>query len=375
MKPDRSRLPVILGVLGGVVLLFLVYVGLVEPYFGYRSALADLEDEIAEKTRLIEQKRKEKRQMERWRMLSLAGAPHEATVHYTKFIRPLLAESGLSVEDFPPPTIDAGKTITAAKKPPHTTLAFTLNAKGELAALVKFLEKFDKAPYVHRVKSLGISNESSESSRLAIKMTIEVVIVGRSERHSNTLGRVVAVETLTALQRAPIGVPSAWWNVSPAGPLGQPKQVRRDYQNIAKRNIFLGARPPEPDPGPIDEPEEEDMRKYCRLVSIIHTSQSKGAKPIEALIRNLAEEKFIKLRAVPRSGFDSFRIYSDSGQVQLDAKVLRIDPRDVYFQNKANGRIYALHMDQTVADAMRRSVPDSEVNRLGLLATEEKKGP
>src|SRR5207244_13281000 len=109
---------------GGVAIVFFFYVGVVEPYFRYDSEIAGLENEIDDKRGLIDQKTRERRQMERWRMLSLAGAPNEAVIQYTAFLEPLLAKSGMSEINLQKVNLDAGRNVSAAKKPPHTILTF-----------------------------------------------------------------------------------------------------------------------------------------------------------------------------------------------------------------------------------------------------------
>jgi hypothetical protein len=48
----------------------------------------------------------------------------------------------------------------------------------------------------------------------------------------------------------------------------------------------------------------------------------------------------------------------------LRAKVLRIDQRDMYFQVKEY--VYGIHIGQTVADAMRRSLSDADLKEKNL---------
>jgi len=84
---------------------------------------------------------------------------------------------------------------------------------------------------------------------------------------------------------------------------------------------------------------------YVRLTQTVPDQQ-------EAYLRNLVyRTRETKLIAKAQSGYDQFKISDEFGQhVFLTAKVLRVDPRDVYFQ--VTNRVFKLHIGQSVREAM-----------------------
>src|SRR5262249_30248342 len=83
----------------------------------------------------------------------------------------------------------------------------------------------------------------------------------------------------------------------------------------------------------------------------------------EAFLRNRLTNREMRLRM--SAGFNTFRITDEAGERTLvRAELVRIDTRDIYF--RANGSVYALHVGQNLADAMRRPLPESEVQSLQL---------
>src|SRR5262249_42776782 len=200
----------ILIVLGGVVApLLLIWVTFLSPYLAGRSELAALEEEINDKDALIAIKLKEKRQVERFRFMSLSGSPNQAAEQYHNFLRPVTDKSGLRLEKLQPQVPDPKTMVTAPGKkgPPHTVIPFNIDAKGDLASVVRFLELMDKAPYAHRVKSLNLNQDSKDNPGwLNVKIAIETMIVAKAERHAHLAGRLAALDALNGLRRGPIGI-------------------------------------------------------------------------------------------------------------------------------------------------------------------------
>src|SRR5262245_56715414 len=75
---EQKLLWILLAVGAVLVPAALLYFVVLEPYWTYKRELAALEDEVDENEVLIAQRLKDKRQMERWRMLSLPGPDRSA---------------------------------------------------------------------------------------------------------------------------------------------------------------------------------------------------------------------------------------------------------------------------------------------------------
>src|SRR5262245_27437081 len=404
---ERNMMRILI-VLGGVVApALLIWMWLLSPYLTGRSELAALEEEINDKDALIAVKLKEKRQVERFRFMSLSGSPNQAAEQYQNFLRPVIDNSGLRLEKLHSQVPDPKTIVTAPGKkgPPHTVIPFNVDAKGDLASVVKFLELMEKASYAHRVKSLNLTQDSRDNPGwLNVKIAIETMIVAKAERHANLAGRLAALDALNGLRRGPIGIAMVPWALSPVGPtwndknpeakskvvVGKPKPEGRadDYAAIAKRNPFIGlvkAPPqfsPEVDVGEIDtEPSGPDMRKWWTLSEIRYTNQDNFSfRPRMATLRNWFEGPggtlgYQKLLDIPMSGYDKFRIRDESGKRDLvTAQVLKIDDREVYFS--VEGKYYSIYMGQSVLQAMKQQVPRAQLERLGILkATASEKMP
>jgi hypothetical protein len=398
MTQRERKMMLVLIVLGGVVApVLLIWVTFLSPYLAGRSELAALEDEITEKDALIAVKLKEKRQVERFRFMSLSGPPNQAAMQYENFLRPVLRNSGLVVDKIQPQVPDAKTLAPAAgpagkKPPPHIVIPFNVDAKGDLASIVKFLELMDKGPYAHRVKSLNLTQDSRDNRGwLNVKIAIEAMIVNKAERHANLSGRLAALDALNGLRRGPIGIAMVPWTLTPVGPtwrnatpdtkIGKPPPDGRndDYASIAKRNPFVGLKPPqfsptediEVDLGP-PEPTGPDMRRWWTLSEIRYTNQDNfNFRPRMATLRNWFEGPggtlgYQKLLDIPMSGYDKFRIRDENGKRDIvTAQVLKIEDREVYFS--VEGKYYSIYMGQSVLQAMQQQVPRAQLERLGIL--------
>lgn len=128
-----------------------------------------------------------------------------------------------------------------------------------------------------------------------------------------------------------------------------------------KAKVTIQNDDPDPDKVVVEpQPEGPDMTQFVYLTFINQTVIRE-----EAFLRNRATNRMTRLRST--AGYNIFRITDESGdKVQLQAKVLRIESRDVYFQ--VDDEIFRLHIGQSVAEALRRPLRESEIKALGLLA-------
>ena len=138
------------------------------------------------------------------------------------------------------------------KKPVYIPLTYNVRAKASLGNLVQMLEHFQRAPLLHRIKSLTIARvENTVAARkkrddvVTVQMTVEAL--RRQWRGTRRLGfdpRLLALDTLMVLAHRPGGIALAPSILNPTGPLW-PRQLTRSatprkYADIAKKNIFLG---------------------------------------------------------------------------------------------------------------------------------------
>jgi len=363
------------GVLGLVALAIVFHKIFWSPYTQYQKTIADLTDEINQKDFDLKKLAVDKKKiLDARRLVSLPPKLDVASTEYGRFLKTALRDSGLSVDDFQgPANTETPKPAPAGapKKAGHIVLAFQVRAHSDWPQLVRFLDLFQKAPYLHRIKNMNLERPESTSAKdasgkISLLINIETLVVnGSGPRPDNLLGvdgRLLGADVVSALTGGVTG-----WSLLLRGPaLLLPEGVGRRYADLDKRNPFVGGLPPPPPPPKVAKkettPSGPDLRLFYRLMSITHSSQ-------KAVLRNLLGDLYsrqgnITLSSVPGSGYTKFRISGGDGRTLVQAEVLHIDHRDVYF--KADGKIYGIHLDQNLADAMRRPLTQADLEKLGL---------
>lgn len=393
MTTRERNLVTILGTifgLGGV--LFLANQLFLRPLLEANKAIARLEDENQAKFDQVQKILRERPLLERSRLLSLPADPTQATTEYSAYLKPLLTKAGLSVDDFQLPQVDNRPTPPGAKKVNLQPLVFSLRATGTIGALSKALDALQKSPALHRIRNLNVerpesvgtgAKEKEDDPKLNILMGVEALIVRATEKPGQKPQgvqgadpRFLILDTLAGLRGAPGRINLASWTswLAVPGSLqaatgGAPA---RTYADLARKNIFVGAlptpqvkitkevAPPSPDEG-------IDVRKYVRLVTITHGDrETQKFRNQEAFLRYFLFPRQDE-RLCPSAGFDTFRIMNEDRSKEIvKGKVVKIDQREVYFS--ANGKIYAIHLGQTLADAMARPLSSLEIQRLQLVA-------
>jgi hypothetical protein len=345
-RDQKIVLMLILAVVGVGAAIFIVKTWFVDPFLDYNQKIDSLESKVFLVKGQIDSVLKGLKLMDEKRKISLPANQVTASAEYDRYLVTLFQKSGLSevyVKGPPaadPKTAPAVPTAqTAPKKPGHTVLTYQVSAKGDLAGVVAALDGLQRTPVLHRVKWLQIGRQETSakdpnSGKLRVEMTLEAMIVfGVKSGYEPTLKADANLKLPTS-----------------SNP--------RHYADIARKNIFIGLMPlpSGPDPTAITE-EEELIPEHVRLVSTEPTSN-------EAYLRNLIF-RVRETRVRTERGFDTFRIMNEDGSKELlRAKVLRIDQRDMYFQVKEY--VYGIHIGQTVADAMRRSLSEADLKEKNL---------
>lgn len=362
---ERNLLIVFL-VLGGVFGAALVFHSwFYAPLQEYSQTIAQLELDVMEKKNQVLEVQVEKKRQEKYRVRSLPASPDQASALYAKWLYPALQKAGLREITLQPPAVASLKPLPAAqqgKKHGHMVLAYTVRARSDLGSVVKALRAIKEAPILHRVRSLSVA--PTEQGRVNVQMTLEAMIVHKASSTQPFLSdpgddlRLIALETAAGLRRAPLGWALAPLRVAQLAIKAQVKgeQLARNYEAIVGKNVFVGAI--EDIVVPYDV---LDMREFVHLTHLDPTNK-------EAFLRNrLTGPGEIRLRAIPRSGYDTFRIMDeDLERVQLHGKVLRVDQRDLYFQ--VSDFVYAFHIGQTLKDAMRWPLSLEQMDSLELTA-------
>ena len=339
---DNRRMKIM--ILAFVGLLAVVLVGFKFFYEPYRAAQSERDaaerqlDDIRRQAELHEIDKQ--LLVTKWNQLSLPPNQGRAATEYGAMLKPLLG-ARMKIESFvgPPPT--ETRVIQGQKKAQHQILAFNVRAKGTLEDLVECMEQLRRIPVAHRIKSLVVDRIDAKDTegRLGIQMVIETLIVAGAKNEPS-----LKPVSPTALEDKSV---AAWLTSS-----------TREFETVALRNPFVGQKPKIKeidDPGDPPPTPGIDMRLFVRI-DMIQPGK-------EAFLRNLLAPTPIRLRLAP--GFNTFQIKAEEGaHIWVKAKVLRIDARDIYFQ--AGDKLYGFHFGQSLSEAMKAPLRESEVDRLDL---------
>src|SRR5262249_40526191 len=119
----------------------------------------------------------------------------------------------------------------------------------------------------------------------------------------------------------------------------------------AARDVFFG---------PAVAERRGEMVEVARHVYL--TDIVRNERRADAYLYDRYNNEWTHLRA--SAAFDSFRVVGGDGRTRVDGRVVRVDERDVIFQ--ADAKFYAIHVGQTLEEALARPLPPEEVKARGL---------
>jgi hypothetical protein len=317
---------------------------------------------------------KERKKLERYRLLGLPGS-QEGIEEYSRHIQKVFADCDFKVEYFEPPSAaalkpkDQGNAAGSSnKKASHVVLNFQVRgAKGTWTGLVKLLRVFETTPLLHRIRNWTIDQQFTEDKegksrekkpdKLVLNMTIEVLVVGRSaQRPANLWGldpSLMIQDAFLALGMQPTG----WSLILRGQALLAPEIPRRDYRPLTRVDPFRGGTA-----DPLAEALAKDKRPNFFL-SLTLPSAQKAMLVLRDSPEDSSARSYVSLSSAP--GKNAFEIRGlKSRGVFAKGTVLRVDQRHVYVQ--VGGQIYAVEIDQNFLDALKRPLSPKEIARLGL---------
>jgi len=370
--------------LAGVALMVSQFI--VKPLRDRSNSIGTIKNRIDEKEARKLKIESNKQKLELWRKQSLPADIGLARLEYEKYLRQLFSQSGFEGSSFSvtPGNLDARTAFTAAgkKEPDFTRLTFSVEANGELADLVDFLERFYRTPLLHEIKSMNISrpinaepnpgaafgrrNQQAPKNELKVKMNIEALVLHEADKRNKLLPGVdrqlTAADVLATLCNAPSGFALLPWAVGPTGPAGAGLLAvpSRDYASIPGKDIFYGPA----------TTAELVTAKFDTLDHILLTDITFNGR-WEAFL--YAKFNNTKTRLRDSAGFDSFRIRDDKGEVLVQGKVVRfVDTRELIFSS--GDKFYSLHVGQNLEEALRHPLDASQLKELGLTVATSNRG-
>lgn len=138
------------------------------PLMEYREQASKLQDDVDRVNEDVRRFREGQVNLNKARLRSLPASPEQASAVYHKYLKELLIDSGLSVDETTPQNVVKVKPaapIPGVTAVGHQILPFTVRVNGELSALVTALEAMQKTPYEHRVKSLTVDRSEAAGGK------------------------------------------------------------------------------------------------------------------------------------------------------------------------------------------------------------------
>ncbi len=392
MNPrEKNLLVILIAIVGCGAALFIGVQWFWKPLQAYNKTIADLHEDNEKRADELQTFFKQRKKLDVARLKSLPTNAPLAASEYSRFLKTMLTDSGLAVEVIQPSTqatkVKPSPLVPEIKDVGHQTMTFTVRARGELSQLIKLMEQLQKTPYEHRIKELSISRldtgyGAKTSSRLNINFTMETLLVAKTPAKQGLPPgidpRLVLAESIASMN-AFTARPSGWGMIAAALQLKQetPMPANREYADIGRKNIFVGAicgghptaaekeGPTELKPKDADlltKPPNENVPAYVRLDTTVSSNH-------EASLRNLIyDTRPIKLIARKGSGYEFFKITDENRDyIFFQAKVLAVESREVYFQ--VRDQIFKLGIGESLAQAMRNplsfeDIIDLELNEL-----------
>lgn len=134
---------------------------------GGRNRIATLQNQLAEKKRLVRQTENARRKIRQWQDRSLPPVPSQAAALYSDWLLERLGE-----RNFAEPKVESGKQ--KSERDLYTLLSFTVSGKGTLRQVVDLLHDFYKVDHLHRITRLTIL-PTKEPKQLTLTMTVEAL--------------------------------------------------------------------------------------------------------------------------------------------------------------------------------------------------------
>lgn len=349
---------------------FLFNEGFLKPLAERGDNARKLQQDIEDRREQLHQILADRPRLDRYRRLSLPADIEMDRLEYEKYFTGLMTDSGFESASFSivPKSLETRTTatLTGARKgppPPFTRLGFAVQAHGTVGHLVKLLDAFYHAGFLHQIHKLSIQRTVTmvgpqtgreRPDELDINFDVEALVVTGAEKRPFLLppvdNKTLALEAAFGMVHGPSGLALAAWAAGPTGPAGPRILARpaRNYADIASKNIFSGA--PESQPG--------DTVEVTRYVYLTDITFSKGR--YEAFLYDRYNNHTTRLRS--SAGFDRFRISDNDGKPVVHGQVVHLDSRFLIF--KADGRYHALHVGQNLEEALRKSLSRDEVDSL-----------
>jgi hypothetical protein len=328
-----------------------------EPYRTKKAAVAALKDTADKKQKELAELQEAQANMALYRSMSLPANADFARSEYGKYLRDMLDRNGFkdpvpSVTVTPADDKEQNKKLPGGvkKDPAYQKVNVRVVAEGKLENVDKVLEEFYRTPLLHQIHDLTIDrpmtpNGPGREREVKLVMTIEALIVTGADKRTYLLRgvepKLLAIDTVAALRREPLGFGMALDAISPAGRVNGPYRLKgmpfvtrgpnREYAAIAWKNVFYGP-PPEKQPDKPHDTKPDGIPEFMatRFVRLNHLYS--GVR-VETHLYDVSTDHMFKPRASVGNNTFPFIKDGEKRPVVLGT-VVKVDDEDwnVYFR-------------------------------------------
>ena len=116
------------------------------------------------------------KQLRQWQEKSLPANPNIAQSQYRAWLIKLLQESHLKIEDVTP-------SASSRRSNAYRNLTYNIDAEGDLAAVIQFLDRFYRSDQLHKIGMLRLT-PLDRGSQLRVNLTVEALVVHGTKREA-----------------------------------------------------------------------------------------------------------------------------------------------------------------------------------------------
>jgi hypothetical protein len=316
---------------------------------------------------------KNKPMLDASKRLSLPADINMSSNKYGEELERMLAASHFPADKIslvkPKMQADAPKAPGASRqqKPVFTRVLYDLQVHGDLTMLTDFLERFYRAPLLHRIKSLQVARPTTRTpdqmaGELDILMTVEALVMDAAENRKTLLP-----DKLKDSEK--------------------PRKLARStaqYDAIADNNHFFGP-PPEQREDPTRGKPDFNILPEIVFDGVWTDSTGTWATLFDAAddyqyqIRKSFDGKYrvdrfffikdTKKKDYGMVGVEKLELRDAKNYLHRSYTILRVDSQDIYLENA--GTVYQWHAGSRASEV--KALSRDEAAKLGLKVKEEKK--
>jgi hypothetical protein len=354
---DNKMAYILLGFIFLSAVGFFGYTFYLVPMRERETRISDLRRDVDGLEARVEVIHAQQAKLDKMRKVSLPRNIDQARRAYGEEIEKMLRASGFEAGSFsvlPKQPETRTNPTFANKKPIYTKLPFDVTAKGDLASIVDWMERFYKLSLLHQIRKITLqlpagadANARRGANDLDMTVSLEALVLDNAE------------ERKTLTPEKPVEMPSV---------LAVPE---RQYASIAGKNIFYGSA----------APTISNDKPYVDVMPFIKfDGVSYDAGMPTATLWDQYHNHDYKIRPHTTGGFRvevsyyingrkrdlrsgrNLELHDTKGEIERLWEIVKIDDRELILRDEEH--YYRLHLGQSLADMT--TMKAEEVKALGI---------